>query len=67
MPATKLTPRRPTSPEALERKRQIILAARARGEPTVALPEEEASGRKDESNVVDLATLLRQQGGHWSG
>ena len=62
----KLKPTRPTSPEALERKRQIILAARARGEPTVALPEEEQA-QQPAPETNDLAAVLRRHGGSWRG
>ena len=59
----KLKPANPMSSEALERKRrEIILAARARGEPTLPLPEEEAA-----SAAGGIHEILRRAGGSWRG
>jgi hypothetical protein len=63
----KLKPTNPISSEALERKRrEIILAARARGEPTMSLPEEEAAGQPT-AKPDGFAEILRRNGGIWRG
>jgi hypothetical protein len=63
----KLKPTSPTSPEVLQRRREIILAARARGEPTVQLPEEEAAAAADgPAPTSGLGEYLRRHG-EWRG